>query len=127
MRGSSGYVGAASASALAAGLQRPADCGQTAPLQPLSLSDAVALALCHHPRTQQSWAQWQARTAELRLQRAEALPTGTASIGLVVIGVHMDERVVRATLDACLLNDAELQAGPLLWQQMPQAFPVWKR
>jgi hypothetical protein len=46
---------------------------------------------------------------------------------LVVIGVHMDERVVRATLDACLLNDAELQAGPLLWQQMPQAFPVWKR
>ena len=36
----------------------------------------------HHPRTQQSWAQWQARTAELRLQRAEALPTGTASIGV---------------------------------------------
>ncbi len=46
---------------------------------------------------------------------------------LVVIGVHMDERAVRAELDACLLNDQELRAGPLLWQQMPQAFPVWKR
>ncbi|EKT4108025.1 TPA: GTP-binding protein [Stenotrophomonas maltophilia] len=46
---------------------------------------------------------------------------------LVVIGVHMDERAVRAELDACLLNDQELRAGPLLWQQLLQAFPVWKR
>lgn len=34
---------------------------------------------------------------------------------------------VRDELDACLLNDQELRAGPLLWQQLPQAFPVWKR
>lgn len=73
---------AGTASALAAGLQRPADCVPRAPLQALSLPDAVALALCHHPRTQQSWAQWQARTAELQLQRAEAGPTGTASLGV---------------------------------------------
>ena len=46
---------------------------------------------------------------------------------LVVIGVHMDERLVRAELDACLLNEQELRAGPLLWHQLPQAFPVWKR
>lgn len=44
-----------------------------------------------------------------------------------MIGVHMDERAVRAELDACLLNDQELRAGPLLWHQLPQAFPVWKR
>lgn len=78
----SSHAGAASASALAAGLQRPAGCGPAAPAQALSLPDAVALALCHHPRTQQSWAQWQARMAELQLQRAEAGPTGTASVGL---------------------------------------------
>ncbi|KAF1014200.1 MAG: putative metal chaperone YciC [Stenotrophomonas maltophilia] len=46
---------------------------------------------------------------------------------LVVIGVHMDEGRVRDELDACLLNDIEMRAGPLLWQQLPQAFPVWKR
>jgi hypothetical protein len=34
---------------------------------------------------------------------------------------------VRAELDACLLDDQELRAGPLLWQQLPQSFPVWKR
>ncbi len=77
-----GAAHAVPASALAAGLQRPVACGQQrAPAQALSLADAVALALCHHPSTQQSWAQWQARLAELQLQRAEALPTGTASIG----------------------------------------------
>ena len=79
---SGGPVHAGAASALASGLQRPAGCEQRAPAQPLSLPDAVALALCQHPRTQQSWAQWQARTAELQLQRAEAGPTGTASLGM---------------------------------------------
>lgn len=78
----SGQTVAGAASALAAGLHRPAICGQAMPAQALSLADAVALALCHHPRTQQSWAQWQARTAELQLQRAEAGPTGTASVGM---------------------------------------------
>ncbi|GAB3047599.1 GTP-binding protein [Stenotrophomonas tumulicola] len=46
---------------------------------------------------------------------------------LVVIGVHMDQDVVRAELDACLLDDAELRAGPMLWHGLPQAFPAWQR
>ena len=46
---------------------------------------------------------------------------------LAVIGVAMDEHAVRAELDACLLNDEELRAGPLLWQLLPDAFPAWAR
>lgn len=46
---------------------------------------------------------------------------------LAVIGVEMDERVVRAQFDACLLTDAEMQAGPMLWQLLPDAFPAWSR
>ncbi len=46
---------------------------------------------------------------------------------LAVIGVAMDERAVRAELDACLLNDEEMRAGPMVWQVLPDAFPVWAR
>ncbi len=44
-----------------------------------------------------------------------------------MIGVAMDERAVRAELDACLLNDEEMRAGPMMWQVLPDAFPVWAR
>jgi G3E family GTPase len=46
---------------------------------------------------------------------------------LAVIGVAMDEQAVRRELDACLLNDEEMRAGPMLWQLLPDAFPVWAR
>lgn len=46
---------------------------------------------------------------------------------LAVIGVGMDEHAVRAELDACLLDDGEMQAGPMLWQLLPDAFPAWAR
>jgi len=46
---------------------------------------------------------------------------------LAVIGVAMDERAVRAEFDACLLTDAEMHAGPMLWQRLPDAFPAWTR
>jgi len=46
---------------------------------------------------------------------------------LAVIGVEMDERRVRAAFDACLLIDAEMQAGPMLWQLLPDAVPAWSR
>jgi len=44
-----------------------------------------------------------------------------------LIGVEMDERTVRAAFDACLLIDAEMQAGPMLWQLLPDAVPAWSR
>ncbi|WP_422508664.1 GTP-binding protein [Stenotrophomonas sp. GZD-301] len=46
---------------------------------------------------------------------------------LAVIGVAMDAVAVRTELDACLLNDEEMRAGPLLWQVLPDAFPTWAR
>ncbi|MCC7634175.1 GTP-binding protein [Stenotrophomonas rhizophila] len=46
---------------------------------------------------------------------------------LAVIGIEMDERVVRAAFDACLLTDVELRAGPMLWQLLPDVFPAWSR
>lgn len=48
----------------------------------LDLQQALTRALCHDPRTQQSWAQWQARAAQLELERAQAWPIVTASADL---------------------------------------------
>jgi len=44
---------------------------------------------------------------------------------LVFIGIDMDEASVRRQLDACLLSDAEMAAGPQAWQQLPDPFPNW--
>ncbi|MDH4392763.1 MAG: TolC family protein [Aquabacterium sp.] len=66
--------------AFAAGSPGPAPCTPEVSTQALGLQQALALALCNDPRTQQSWAQWQARTAELQLQRAQARPAVTASV-----------------------------------------------
>lgn len=44
-----------------------------------------------------------------------------------LIGVEMAERTVRAAFDACLLTDAEMRAGPMLWQLLPDAVPAWSR
>lgn len=42
-----------------------------------------------------------------------------------LIGVEMDERTVRAAFGACLLTNAEMRAGPMLWQLLPDAGPAW--
>jgi G3E family GTPase len=44
---------------------------------------------------------------------------------LVLIGIGMDESLLRARLDACLLTDAEMRAGPNGWRQLPDPFPHW--
>ncbi len=46
---------------------------------------------------------------------------------LVVIGSNMDESGLRGMLDACLLTDAELLAGPFAWSAMQDPFPLWYR
>ncbi|WP_369977534.1 GTP-binding protein [Xanthomonas bundabergensis] len=46
---------------------------------------------------------------------------------LAVIGVDLDEARVRAELDACLLDDAELGRGPVAWQALADPFPLWRR
>ncbi|MDF4004114.1 GTP-binding protein [Luteibacter sp. PPL201] len=44
---------------------------------------------------------------------------------LVMIGVDLPESAIRAALDACLLTDHEMVAGPVAWQDMPDPFPAW--
>ena len=44
---------------------------------------------------------------------------------LVLIGMGMDESALQARLDACLLDDAEMAAGPQAWCRLPDPFPDW--
>jgi G3E family GTPase len=44
---------------------------------------------------------------------------------LVFIGIDLDAAAVTARLDACLLDDAELAAGPAAWSSLPDPWPVW--
>ncbi|MEW4527662.1 GTP-binding protein [Maioricimonas sp. JC845] len=44
---------------------------------------------------------------------------------LVFIGIDLDERLLRDSLDRCLLTDAEMDAGPYGWQSLSDPFPPW--
>jgi G3E family GTPase len=50
---------------------------------------------------------------------------GDARQELVLIGMDMDERALRAGFDACLLTDKEMGLGPEAWQQWPTPFEEW--
>ncbi len=50
---------------------------------------------------------------------------GDARQELVLIGMAMDQDALRASLDACLLSDAEMAQGPLGWARMRDPFPLW--
>ena len=50
---------------------------------------------------------------------------GDARQELVLIGIDMDEVVLRRRLHACLLNDVEMAAGPQAWGDYPDSFPAW--
>jgi G3E family GTPase len=42
-----------------------------------------------------------------------------------IMALDVDRDTLQATLDACLLNDAELSKGPEGWQDFPDLFPSW--
>ena len=44
---------------------------------------------------------------------------------LVFIGVRLNRPHIRDLLSTALLTDAELAAGPAVWQQYPDPFPSW--
>ena len=50
---------------------------------------------------------------------------GDARQELVLIGMDMDEAALRARLDACLLTDEELAAGPAAWTRLHNPFSDW--
>ena len=51
---------------------------------------------------------------------------GDARQELVLIGMGMDEQVLRRRFDACLLTDAEMRAGPKAWARYEDPFPGWR-
>lgn len=44
---------------------------------------------------------------------------------LAFIGIGLDEAKLREQLDAAVLTDAELTAGPMAWASFPDEFPAW--
>jgi G3E family GTPase len=52
-------------------------------------------------------------------------PYGDRRQEIVFIGTGMDERALRAALDACLLDEAEMAKGPAAWAALPDPFPAW--
>ena len=51
--------------------------------------------------------------------------TGDARQELVLIGIGMDEAVLRTRLDACLLTESEMRRGASSWANLPDPFPSW--
>nr|MBL8454725.1 GTP-binding protein [Zoogloeaceae bacterium] len=52
---------------------------------------------------------------------------GDARQELVLIGIDMDEAMLRECFDLCLLTDAELAHGPQAWTTWHNPFPDWPR
>lgn len=53
-------------------------------------------------------------------------PFGDMRQELVFIGQNLDKDKMIIELDACLLNDEQLQAGKESWQTFPDPFPQWQ-
>lgn len=53
-------------------------------------------------------------------------PFGDRRQEIVIIGQNLDERAIRADLDACLLDSSEMRMGPLGWAQLADPFPEWE-
>jgi G3E family GTPase len=54
-------------------------------------------------------------------------PFGDRRQEIVFIGIGMDQAALRRRLDACLLTDAEVAAGPRAWAKLPDPFPAWRQ
>ncbi|OAI19920.1 4-hydroxytetrahydrobiopterin dehydratase [Methylomonas koyamae] len=85
--------------------------------------------IMHHGLAGRWWAsvpgeQWpEEYLDDIRQQWQE--PYGDCRQELVFIGQNLDAEQVCRELDACLLNDAELAAGPTAWRQYSDPFPLW--
>jgi G3E family GTPase len=88
-------------------------------------------AFAHHGVAGQWWAavppeRWPDDPEAVALIREKwADGVGDARQELVLIGVDMDDAALRARLDACLLSDAEMAAGPAVWTTWANPFPAW--
>jgi G3E family GTPase len=61
----------------------------------------------------------------MALQEVWQEPWGDRRQEIVVIGMDLDKALISAELDACLLNDTEIAAGPEVWRTYPDPFGDW--
>jgi hypothetical protein len=52
-------------------------------------------------------------------------PWGDRRQEIVVIGMDLDQAHITANLNACLLTDDEIAAGPEAWRHYPDPFGDW--
>jgi G3E family GTPase len=52
-------------------------------------------------------------------------PYGDSRQELVFIGQDLNQQEIIAGLNDCLLTDEEIEQGELMWQQLPDPFPIW--
>jgi G3E family GTPase len=52
-------------------------------------------------------------------------PFGDRRQSFALLALDLDENLLRAQIDACLLTDAEMAAGPASWHDLPDPFPSW--
>ena len=70
--------------------------------------------------------QWPTEKASLqRIQDLWVEPFGDRRQELVFIGRKLDEKRIRAALDAALLNPVEMTRGQEQWEALPDPFPAW--
>ncbi|CAG9177844.1 Putative metal chaperone YciC [Cupriavidus laharis] len=60
------------------------------------------------------------------LDNGQLAPYGDRRQELALIGLDLDRVALEALLDACLLTDAEMTAGPDAWAAYPDPFPTWE-
>ena len=70
-----------------------------------------------------SWPDAPETVAEIR--REFQAPYGDRRQELVLIGIEMDEGMLRDGFERCLLTDEELMLGPDGWRAFEDPFPSW--
>ncbi len=74
--------------------------------------------------SQENWPDDEESLAEIRQEWEE--PFGDRRQELVFIGINLDETALRARLDACLLDEAEMAVGSDVWALYPDPFANWE-
>lgn len=70
--------------------------------------------------------QWPTEDAfEAELEEIWEEPFGDRRIELILIGQHLDQNRLTRLLDECLLSEAELGAGPGVWETFEDPFAPW--
>jgi hypothetical protein len=60
------------------------------------------------------------------LDEGQSAAYGDRRQELALLGVDLDRAALEACLDACLLTDAEMAAGPEAWAAYADPFPAWE-